>query len=437
LKSSEAKARSARVFRGIQGDRDRKGELFGTENLLKLKEDGSFLADVWKSKMPSGKCDTPKEDDITSNLSSDLCDKLFDPDSANAAVAYVESQRDNGEYDTDSEDEKMHPSAGNRQGQDGDKEDAPTAIANSRSEQQQDDRQAWGQVDEESSSQRVAASRREVIEVSDTEYEHIANAVNQDALYDEEQGGALYEEGDDGYDEEMGGNTQNAYASYATMQLPENPQDGTLADGSDEEGGNHNPIQNNAQLAAVPQRHEAIPAGIPRMQRIHMREAMHQMEDAAPRRQVADFRALDERTQGGRQAKEEGQSIRRNSESRTSIQLRPEPEDPSKEDFFRSRDARGGIDGGRDDVGGSGVAKKPMTHCVNSDGDNATSGARVSKRPKADNGDSDESAKKPPKKKAPINLFGKTTTASKSNSKGSSAGLSIPTYKKSRRKKKK
>jgi hypothetical protein len=35
-----------RVFRGVQGDSDRKGELFGTENLFRFK-DGSFLETIW------------------------------------------------------------------------------------------------------------------------------------------------------------------------------------------------------------------------------------------------------------------------------------------------------------------------------------------------------------------------------------------------------
>jgi SNF2 family DNA or RNA helicase len=39
---------AARIFRGVVGDKNRKGELFGTENLLNYK-DGSFMLDVWKS----------------------------------------------------------------------------------------------------------------------------------------------------------------------------------------------------------------------------------------------------------------------------------------------------------------------------------------------------------------------------------------------------
>lgn len=45
---STGDSEAARLFRGVDGDKDRKGELFGMENLLKFK-DGSFMDDLWKS----------------------------------------------------------------------------------------------------------------------------------------------------------------------------------------------------------------------------------------------------------------------------------------------------------------------------------------------------------------------------------------------------
>lgn len=42
------KVQPARLFCGVANDKDRKGELFGTENLLKFK-DGSFMDDLWRS----------------------------------------------------------------------------------------------------------------------------------------------------------------------------------------------------------------------------------------------------------------------------------------------------------------------------------------------------------------------------------------------------
>lgn len=46
--SDEYKPEPARLFRGVDGDKNRKGELFGCENLLRFK-DGSFMEDLWKS----------------------------------------------------------------------------------------------------------------------------------------------------------------------------------------------------------------------------------------------------------------------------------------------------------------------------------------------------------------------------------------------------
>lgn len=550
LNSNEAKASSARVFRAVQGDKTRKGELFGTENLLKFKEDGSFLADVWKKKKASRKRNSSKEfevhsvEDIASSLSSNQCDELFDPESANGVVANVESQRDNGKVESEDEDETMSASPrnsreegqgdskkmqastkhGQEQAQDGggvkrsrsesleressndashedslypdrgdratlaesdesnpkDSKDASYPDGPSANAQTIDgEQQERPQVDAESSGRRVAESRREeVVEISDGEDNDIANAVNQDALYDAEQGGALYEEGDDGYDEEMGGETQNAYASYVTMQLPENPQDCTF--GSDDDG-DHNPDQNLARLlneedddltaqqdsarrrgraasrrdgAVVPERQEAIHHM--EADEAEMQEAVNPMEAAEPRRQVvvlANPHALDERVLRRRsEAQDQEVPVQRQPEAQIAIQLRPEPRDPSKDDFFRSRDARGRIDDHKDNADrGSTVAQKPRTCTEDVDGVE-----NVAMKPKANSPDTEDSdegsdAKKPstvndddtdgeggkqsPKKKAAINLFGKTTTASKSKSKGGS-GLCIPTYKKPRKKKK-
>jgi hypothetical protein len=43
----------ARLFRGVDRDKNRKGELFGSENLLKFK-DGSFMEDLWKASENNG-----------------------------------------------------------------------------------------------------------------------------------------------------------------------------------------------------------------------------------------------------------------------------------------------------------------------------------------------------------------------------------------------
>jgi len=55
IEEKYADVKPARIFRGVQHDSTRKGELFGMENLLKFK-DGSFIADLWSSKLK--KCQT-------------------------------------------------------------------------------------------------------------------------------------------------------------------------------------------------------------------------------------------------------------------------------------------------------------------------------------------------------------------------------------------
>ncbi len=52
----------ARLFRGVASDPDRKGELFGCENLLKFK-DGSFMDDLWQASERGG--NKAKEHDLS------------------------------------------------------------------------------------------------------------------------------------------------------------------------------------------------------------------------------------------------------------------------------------------------------------------------------------------------------------------------------------
>ena len=56
----------ARIFRAVQDDKSRKGELFGLENLLRFK-DGSFIAEMWKQKT-SAKIDIHDEAEIARAL---------------------------------------------------------------------------------------------------------------------------------------------------------------------------------------------------------------------------------------------------------------------------------------------------------------------------------------------------------------------------------
>lgn len=45
--NSDPNAEAPRVFRGVQGDKHMKGEIFGTENIFRFKENGGFLDDLW------------------------------------------------------------------------------------------------------------------------------------------------------------------------------------------------------------------------------------------------------------------------------------------------------------------------------------------------------------------------------------------------------
>jgi hypothetical protein len=60
-----------------------------------------------------------------------------------------------------------------------------------------------------------------------------AQAMNHGDLFREDRGRAAIEEGEEGFDDEMGGQTQNVVAMYEEggMELPENPQDGYISDG--------------------------------------------------------------------------------------------------------------------------------------------------------------------------------------------------------------
>jgi len=71
LGGKDKEEEAARLFRGVVGDKNRKGELFGIENLLKFK-DGSFMDDIWSSR--KGKKDdkhaAANEEDIANALSN-------------------------------------------------------------------------------------------------------------------------------------------------------------------------------------------------------------------------------------------------------------------------------------------------------------------------------------------------------------------------------
>lgn len=71
LKSDDYTAvQPARMFRGVNGDKNRKGELFGLENLLQFK-DGSFMESLWKAAAA-----IPKKSTADTYTAGDLVDAL-------------------------------------------------------------------------------------------------------------------------------------------------------------------------------------------------------------------------------------------------------------------------------------------------------------------------------------------------------------------------
>jgi hypothetical protein len=67
--NDESRESAARLFRGVAGDKTRKGELFGIANLLKFK-DGSFMT------YTSALCDARKHADVATVSTKELLDSV-------------------------------------------------------------------------------------------------------------------------------------------------------------------------------------------------------------------------------------------------------------------------------------------------------------------------------------------------------------------------
>lgn len=211
---NNATSRAARMFRGVQGDKNRKGELFGTENLLKFK-DGSFLDDIWKQ---TGNKRTRKSGDLdiheTLKLSSVLqgigkegCDTLLDEEPGMGLLEQVAEERAEAEFGEDH-----------------------MAWRNTDRNQDQD-RSGNGLLEERERSPRERGTGAPVHEQNNSFMDVEANAVNHEDLFREDRGRAAIQLGEDGFDEEMGGGSQNLVAIYERgVTVHENPQDGIYSD---------------------------------------------------------------------------------------------------------------------------------------------------------------------------------------------------------------
>eukprot|EP00980_Cylindrotheca_fusiformis_P005899 scaffold1242_cov123-Cylindrotheca_fusiformis.AAC.8 len=314
--TDNTKAKAARLFRAVQGEKHRKGELFGAENLLKFKRDGSFLSDVWKSKKSknakkqSSAVEIHEAQDLSAHLNTNKCVELFDSSPAEDIVANFESQASRNERLTGRNASNMpkpkghvadeETNAGSALDDSGGqflnqedlmRSDRGSAVIEAgdegyeeeMGEQTQNAYAAFAALSRSTESGEGSKDRHGDLAGSNQqpvagnsiaqpgkadsescptnaadEMNGLGSTVNHQDLFDEEEGGAALEQGDDGYEEEMGGGTQNDYAIYENIQLPENPQDAMDEDDVDTEPtlsqGNQqdNDLQNFNIRGAVP-----------------------------------------------------------------------------------------------------------------------------------------------------------------------------------------
>jgi SNF2 family DNA or RNA helicase len=170
--SGDKWSRLNKIFRGVQGDKDRKGELFGYENLFRYK-DGSFLDDIWKGFKgkkdasglkihQSGKIAEVLKDNI------DFQDKLEAIENVEILEALSEGVKDK-----------------------------PNAVVM----EDTFDLHDLDSEDESDTGMNIPLKQR-------------VRVMNQKDIFRSDKGGAAISEGEDGFEEEMGGGTQNAYAVY-------------------------------------------------------------------------------------------------------------------------------------------------------------------------------------------------------------------------------
>lgn len=184
-----------RVFRGVQGDKYRKGELFGYENLFRFK-DGCFLHDIWKQ--------TGKKRTASTNTGLEM----HEASRLTEALLGIGSDR----VDAVLEDESSR---------------LETLLAS---------------VSQSTSKCGVKDRETEPMSVEDEAHQAPsipAQAFDHQDLFRGDRGRATIQEGEDGFDEEMGGGTQNIYELYeqrAAMpndrELSEDPLHSTGSDGA-------------------------------------------------------------------------------------------------------------------------------------------------------------------------------------------------------------
>jgi len=160
----------ARIFRGVAGNKERKGELFGLENLLKFK-DGSFMADMWASAETTNSNKAEVKDDKTRPL-------IQNRSQLQSALANMTT------------DQVEHLSIGD------------TDILE-------------GSIHRTDQTCPIRCSKEVDDERNGTSDEIKVSAVHHTDFLRADKGGALLQEGDEGFEEEMGGESQLLHVTSA------------------------------------------------------------------------------------------------------------------------------------------------------------------------------------------------------------------------------
>ena len=172
--------------KGIQGDKYRKGELFGTENLFRFKEDGSFLHDIYNIRPQL----TDERNVDSTGLEIHNSEKI-----SNVLLGMTDEERNKVGETEDITTIQMMP----------EKSFSNTPVG-SRSNTQ----------DNESNSANGDLAPNEPIESK-------VSALNHQDLFRSDRGEAAHNTAEDGLYEEMGGQTQAAYEIFETIKddIPE------------------------------------------------------------------------------------------------------------------------------------------------------------------------------------------------------------------------
>ena len=168
-------------MKGVQGDKYRKGEIFGTENLFRFKEDGSFLHDIYNILPESGKRGNDDSPGLDIHDSRKISEGLLGM--------------------TDEERNKV-----------GEEDDLLVFQAMSGKVLSNRSRESPG------SNGKQESHSADEDQAMDESIKKEVRAINHCDLFRSDRGGAAINSGEDGFDEEMGGQTQAAYEIYENMK---------------------------------------------------------------------------------------------------------------------------------------------------------------------------------------------------------------------------